>query len=426
MGACGSRCCVSPPKRTSVSQTEQKGEGALSGGVELELLHERIQDLFKWKVLLLGAGESGKSTVVKQLKLIHKTKLTPEELRLTAISLHINVVDCMKALFNAARKFGYSFTPEEIKLEDSLNSFGEGSRLTPEMGVEIRRVFKGEAIQKTYQRRAEFWLLDSFPYYMDNLDRFCEEGFLPTEEDAVMARIRTTGIVVSELEQKLVRSDEKDKDKEGTLYEPDKLQFQVVDVGGQRNERKKWMHCFDDVKAILFIVNLAGYNQVLFEDNSKNRMHEELELFQQVTHNKVFQDTPVFLFLNKKDLFESMVLEVDMKHAFPEYTGGLNLKNALDFIESQFKARLPPNKTVHVEMVAARHKRDIKAAFEEVKKALYDMNKKPLSDQVIALKKEHKAIHKQQIKAEKRGGGCFNCICCSNTDTLEETKKRTT
>lgn len=43
------------------------------------------------------------------------------------------------------------------------------------------------------------------------------------------------------------------------------------------------MHCFDDVRAILFIVNLAGYDQVLFEDTAKNRMLEELELFEQVS-----------------------------------------------------------------------------------------------------------------------------------------------
>jgi hypothetical protein len=48
----------------------------------------------------------------------------------------------------------------------------------------------------------------------------------------------------------------------------------VVDVGGQRSERKKWIHCFDDVKAIVFVVSLAGYNQVLFEDEEMNRMHE--------------------------------------------------------------------------------------------------------------------------------------------------------
>ena len=35
----------------------------------------------------------------------------------------------------------------------------------------------------------------------------------------------------------------------------------VVDVGGQRSERRKWIHCFDDVRAIIFLEGLAGYNQ---------------------------------------------------------------------------------------------------------------------------------------------------------------------
>lgn len=47
--------------------------------------------------------------------------------------------------------------------------------------------------------------------------------------------------------------------------------FSVVDVGGQRSERRKWIHCFDDVKAIIFVVALSGYNQVLFEDTRVNR-----------------------------------------------------------------------------------------------------------------------------------------------------------
>lgn len=40
------------------------------------------------------------------------------------------------------------------------------------------------------------------------------------------------------------------------------MKYSVVDVGGQRNERKKWLHCFDDVKTIVFLISLAGYNQV--------------------------------------------------------------------------------------------------------------------------------------------------------------------
>lgn len=37
--------------------------------------------------------------------------------------------------------------------------------------------------------------------------------------------------------------------------------YSLVDVGGQRSERRKWMHCFDDVKAVIFLVGLSGYRQ---------------------------------------------------------------------------------------------------------------------------------------------------------------------
>ena len=35
----------------------------------------------------------------------------------------------------------------------------------------------------------------------------------------------------------------------------------MVDVGGQRTEQRKWIHCFDNVQGILFVADLAGYNQ---------------------------------------------------------------------------------------------------------------------------------------------------------------------
>jgi len=40
----------------------------------------------------------------------------------------------------------------------------------------------------------------------------------------------------------------------------------MFDVGGQRSERKKWIQCFDDVRAILFVVALSGYDMTLYED----------------------------------------------------------------------------------------------------------------------------------------------------------------
>ncbi|CAM9909695.1 unnamed protein product, partial [Scytosiphon promiscuus] len=132
-------------------------------------------------------------------------------------------------------------------------------------------------------------------------NRFASPTFAPNEEDMLMARARTSGINVTEI-------------KDG----PHK--FSVVDVGGQRSERRKWIHCFDDVKAIIFVVALSGYNQVLFEDTRINRMHEGLQLFEEVVRNPIFENTPIFVFLNKKDLFEQMMTEgVPLSRCFPDY-----------------------------------------------------------------------------------------------------------
>lgn len=46
-----------------------------------------------------------------------------------------------------------------------------------------------------------------------------------------------------------------------------KIPFKMVDVGGQRSERKKWIHCFEGVTAIIFCVELSGYDLKLYEDN---------------------------------------------------------------------------------------------------------------------------------------------------------------
>lgn len=42
-------------------------------------------------------------------------------------------------------------------------------------------------------------------------------------------------------------------------------------MGGQRSERKKWIHCFEGVTAIVFCVSLSAYDLVLAEDEEMVR-----------------------------------------------------------------------------------------------------------------------------------------------------------
>ena len=95
----------------------------------------------------------------------------------------------------------------------------------------------------------------------------------------------------------------------------------MFDVGGQRSERKKWIHCFDNVTAIMFVVSIAEYDQVLEEDGITNRMIESMELFENIVNNTYFKKKSFIVFFNKKDLFEKKIQEKGIKDTFPDYTG---------------------------------------------------------------------------------------------------------
>jgi len=51
------------------------------------------------------------------------------------------------------------------------------------------------------------------------------------------------------------------------------LAYRIFDIGGQRSERKKWIHCFEGVTAIIFIVALSEYDLCLIEDQEMVYKH---------------------------------------------------------------------------------------------------------------------------------------------------------
>lgn len=62
----------------------------------------------------------------------------------------------------------------------------------------------------------------------------------------------------------------------------------MFDVGGQRDERRKWIQCFNDVTAIIFVTACSSYNMVLREDPTQNRLRESLDLFRSIWNNRLF------------------------------------------------------------------------------------------------------------------------------------------
>ena len=105
-------------------------------------------------------------------------------------------------------------------------------------------------------------------------------------------------------------------------------------MGGQRSERKKWIHCFENVTTILFLVAISEYDQLLFEDETVNRMQEALTLFDSICNSRWFVKTSIILFLNKIDRFKEKLPVSPMKNYFPDYEGKLN-QNGINGSEHQ-------------------------------------------------------------------------------------------
>lgn len=113
----------------------------------------------------------------------------------------------------------------------------------------------------------------------------------------------------------------------------------MVDVGGQRSERRKWIHCFENVTSIIFLVALSEYDQILFESDNEvhlilflvsnilmiesfqNRMEESKALFRTIITYPWFQNSSIILFLNKKDLLEEKIMYSHVIDYFPEFDG---------------------------------------------------------------------------------------------------------
>ncbi len=177
--------------------------------------------------LTTGSGESGKSTIVKQMKIIHQNGYTREELLAFKPTIHSNVLVSAQALVMAMRKIGVDpEDPTNRTYADRILGYkiDESGLVTAELFQAIEALWHDPIIPVIMDRSSEFYLMDSATYFFSNLDRISSGEYVPNENDVLRARSKTTGI--SE-----------------TRFNMGQLSIHMFDVGGQRSERKKWIHC---------------------------------------------------------------------------------------------------------------------------------------------------------------------------------------
>eukprot|EP00761_Pharyngomonas_kirbyi_P008312 gb/GECH01008323.1/.p1 GENE.gb/GECH01008323.1/~~gb/GECH01008323.1/.p1 ORF type:complete len:356 (+),score=72.59 gb/GECH01008323.1/:1-1068(+) len=325
--------------------------------VSKELDQARIEEANSFKLLLLGSGESGKSTVFKQMRIIHEDGYDEQERKEMKKIIWRNILEIIRSLIKAVDNFEMSYDSQEVKnMVEEIQSIPEKEitnnvekLMSPELGENIKNIWEDSAVQQAYSRRNEFQLLDSCNYFMKEIDRISSLDYIPSHQDILRSRTKTEGV----------------KDH---IFNIEGFKFHFVDVGGQRSERRKWIHVFDNVTAIIFVTALSEYDQKLYEDNNTNRMHESLLLFDEICNCKYFRDTPIIIFYNKMDLFEEKIQSVDLNTCFPDYEGGCDTQNALEYIKKKFRTSdKNPSRELYEHTTTATNTENIEVVFNTVK-----------------------------------------------------------
>ncbi|KAK0426885.1 hypothetical protein QR680_009948 [Steinernema hermaphroditum] len=292
-----------------------------------QLRKDELEEAGNQKLLLLapsrptGAGECGKSTILKQMQILHKNGFSHNDLMDKRGIVYSHLITAMAALLKFAEQRGSLLSSndrqEAKKIFAVLENRKDTEPITPDLYEALRNLWADNSIQEAYKLRNFIHVSDSTEYFFKELDRISHTEYCPSTQDILHIRVPTTGVVQVSFPIK------------GCV-------FRVFDVGGQRSERRKWIHLFDDVNAIIFISAINEYDQVLAEDNSTIRLLESMQLFAQICNCKWFQASSMILFLNKKDLFLEKIQKTSIKILFENYKGQNTYADSVRYIRKKF------------------------------------------------------------------------------------------
>ncbi|KAG1675350.1 Guanine nucleotide-binding protein subunit alpha-13 [Nymphon striatum] len=324
------------------------------------------------KLLLLGAGESGKSTFLKQMRIIHGQTFEDETRTEYRNVVYSNIIKGMKVLVDAREKLNIPWQNSANQVHgDCVKNFiiprELDSNIFVEFATAVKFLWMDNSIRNAFDRRREFQLGDSLKYFFDNIGRITNRAYLPNNLDILHSRKATKGIT------------------EFTVP-INNIPFRFVDVGGQRSQRQKWYLCFENVTSILFLVSSSEYDQVLLEDRVTNRLVESRNIFETIVNHHAFRNVSVILFLNKTDLLTAKVQQVKMRKSlplvtfFPEFRGDSEkLSDVQCFILGLFDSvRRDREKPLFHHFTTAVDTENIKVVFNAVRSTILRSNLKQL------------------------------------------------
>ncbi|XP_069687114.1 guanine nucleotide-binding protein subunit alpha-11-like isoform X5 [Periplaneta americana] len=315
-------CCQSQEARES---------NRISNEIDRILIEEMKNRRKQIKIILFGSEESGKSTFIKQMKIIYGAGFPENERRNFVQVVHHNLCVSMQTMIKAMRRLRIPYTipsneeKARLFLEEEFIYF---SAPTSEHIQICKTLWEDPGTRECFRRRQEFCITESASYYLPKIDLVTTPGYLPTEQDILYARVPTSGI-------------------NEYSFNVEKAFFRIVELGSQRLRRKWFFDFFENVECVIFITAISEYDQYLYEGGIKTRLMESMELFQMTVVNPWFRRSSFVLFLNKTDVLKEKISYSDLAVHFPDFKGPTQDADAAQrFIQDMFHCMNPDRQKV--------------------------------------------------------------------------------
>ncbi|XP_037929348.1 G protein alpha o subunit-like [Teleopsis dalmanni] len=154
-------CTTSAEERAAIQRSKQ---------IEKNLKEDGIQAAKDIKLLLLGAGESGKSTIVKQMKIIHESGFTPEDFKQYRPVVYSNTIQSLVAILRAMPNLSIQYSNNERESDakmvfDVCQRMHDTEPFSEELLAAMKRLWQDSGVQECFSRSNEYQLNDSAKYF---------------------------------------------------------------------------------------------------------------------------------------------------------------------------------------------------------------------------------------------------------------------
>merc|ERR1719411_441488 len=389
--------------------TAQDAELKLTAAINSEITNDKLAIQSIKKILFLGSGGSGKSTIFKQLRRIHGPGYNDRDRIAYTKYIHQQIINEMKLAIQVYVAYNTRIAQKEkqkqqIATKDLLNlcpdlnqecdeekeieeidelaiwdaitltsaplanlaaaklilEYEYSGNLETKIACAIKALWSEPCVKEIYALRSITKIETSSSYFWNKLDQIADINYIPSSQDILLCRRKTTGLHEQKFKIRGV----------GEIH--------IIDVGGQQSERRKWIHCFEHVVAVIFIASLSCYDETLCDDLSENSMTDQLRLFETICNDPLLKDVAMILFLNKTDLFEQKYgvekIPLNKCQSFYDFEDETwNVKKAKAYVMQEFQ-RLDAMqaKKLFTHLTRATDENNIERVFADVQEIIID------------------------------------------------------